>query len=39
MKHKTFKNKVEKLGGNITNTCCIDFPETLQIKTKEKLST
>jgi len=36
MKNKAFKDKVEKLGGVITNTCCIDFPKTLQIKNKSE---
>jgi hypothetical protein len=35
MKHKIFKDKVKRLGGVIDRTCCIDFPETLRIKTKQ----
>jgi hypothetical protein len=36
MKHKAFKDKVKKLGGVINDSCCVDFPETLQIKTKQE---
>jgi len=36
MKHKAFKDKVEKMGGVIKNACVITFPKTLQIKTKNE---
>jgi hypothetical protein len=35
MKNKTFKDKVKKLGGIINEACCVDFPETLRIKTRQ----
>jgi hypothetical protein len=35
MKHKVFKDKVKRLGGVIDNACCVDWPETLRIKTKQ----
>jgi phosphoribosyl-dephospho-CoA transferase len=30
-----FKDKVKRLGGVINNACCVDWPETLRIKTKQ----
>jgi hypothetical protein len=35
MKHKVFKDKVKRLGGVIDSMCCVDFPETLRIITKQ----
>jgi hypothetical protein len=36
MKDKTFRAKVKKLGGIIDNGCCVDFPKTLRIKSKQE---
>jgi tRNA A37 threonylcarbamoyladenosine biosynthesis protein TsaE len=36
MDEKTFKAKIKKMGGVIDSVCCVEWPETLQIKNRRE---